>query len=89
MRHVRVTLLHSGLALLTQFDAHLAAKAMESLTASGVAVRTSVRVTEVTDTKASPHGTARHATAVMAPCAQCSDMQCPLGSMPRCSMPQP
>lgn len=51
MRHVRVTLLQSGQALLTQFDARLAQKAADNLVATGIAVRTGVRVTEVTDSK--------------------------------------
>ena len=43
----RVTLLQSGDAILTQFDATLAAAALEALRAGGVEVRTRARVAEV------------------------------------------
>ncbi|GFR51585.1 hypothetical protein Agub_g14006 [Astrephomene gubernaculifera] len=48
VQHVRVTLLQSAQSILTQFDEGLGRQAMETLTSSGVEVRTGVRVVEVT-----------------------------------------
>jgi NADH:ubiquinone reductase (non-electrogenic) len=47
VRAARVTLLQSGDAILTQFDAELAAAALAALRAGGVEVRTRARVAEV------------------------------------------
>ncbi|MEW5318850.1 MAG: hypothetical protein WDW38_010035 [Sanguina aurantia] len=45
---VQVTLMQSAQSILTQFDARLGARALDSLTRSGIVVRTGVRVVEVT-----------------------------------------
>ncbi|MEW5296877.1 MAG: hypothetical protein WDW36_000124 [Sanguina aurantia] len=48
---VQVTLMQSAQSILTQFDARLGARALESLTRSGIVVRTGVRVVQVTGTQ--------------------------------------